>query len=60
MLICLGCDRESEGPMARGFCVLCTIENFKLNGIHLSISEVIRFGGEMPKHPELIVKMVVK
>jgi hypothetical protein len=59
-LICLGCDREYEGPLNRGFCVVCTIENFKVNGIKLSISEVISIGDSICKHPELIVRLAIK
>jgi len=60
MLKCLACDRETIELHSSGFCVACTIENFKANGIPLSIREAITFGGEMPKHPELIVKLVRK
>ncbi len=60
MLICLGCDRESEGPASRGFCVLCTKENMRLNGVSCSLGEILNCGPAMVNNPHLIVRLTVK
>jgi hypothetical protein len=59
-LLCLGCDRKYEGPISIGFCVPCTMENLKANGVSCSIAEIIRFGPAINRNPHLIVKLVAR
>jgi len=58
MLQCPNCKKQADTTEKRGFCVLCTINNFKANGIHCSIMEAVNIGTPLLEHPELIVKMV--
>lgn len=54
--VCAVCDRERS----LGFCPTCTRENFALNGIALSVGEMLSLSGPMLTRPELIVRTVVR